>query len=192
MIYLIGGCPRSGKSTLARKILQEKKIAFTSLDILAQALKKGLPELGFHTHSDFEYYVSKCESYFPFIWPFIKTSYYLDENYVIEGCDFTPHHAKKYQKLALEKGFEIKVIFLGFSKITDYEIEKFGSKHSWMHGKTKDEIKESGEKFLKISKYNAKECKELKMKYFDVSGNDVVALEKAYNYLFNENNLGTD
>jgi adenylate kinase family enzyme len=183
MIYLIGGCPRSGKSTLARKILREKGIAFTSLDLLAQALKKGLPELGFHTHSDFEHYVSKCDSYFPFIWPFIKTARYLDDNYIIEGCDFTPQHSRKLQELAIENGFEIKACFLGFSEVTDYELEKFGSKYSWMHGKPIDELKLSGEKFLKISEYNQKECEKLGIKYFDVSGNDLKIINLAYKFL---------
>lgn len=184
MIYLIGGCPRSGKSTLARKILQEKKIAFTSLDVLAQALKKGLPELGFHTKSDFESYIPKCDMYFPFIWSFINTARHLDNNYVIEGCDFSPAHAKKLQELAFENGFKIKTVFLGFSEITDYELEKFGSVHSWMHGKSKEELRQSGEKYVKISEYNKVECDRLGIKYFDVSGNDAAVIHEAFDYLF--------
>lgn len=185
MVYLIGGCPRSGKSTLAREILQKKGIAFTSFDVLAQALKKGLPELGFHTNTDFESYISKCDKYFPFIWPFIKTARHLDNYYCIEGCDFTPLHAKQLQTLAFENNFQIKVCFLGFSEITDYELGKFTHHKSWMHGKPIDQVKLSAENFIRISNYNFEECRKLGIKYFDVSNDLDSAILKAYKYFFN-------
>lgn len=45
MLYIIGGASRSGKTTVAKRILEETKISYFSLDYLMMGIAEGAPEL---------------------------------------------------------------------------------------------------------------------------------------------------
>ena len=47
MLYLVGGASRSGKSTIARRLLQQHGIPYFSIDILMMGFANGAPELDF-------------------------------------------------------------------------------------------------------------------------------------------------
>lgn len=64
MLYLIGGPPRMGKSTLARLVLTENKIPYVSTDGLTVMLKPiGQPSF---------YSLEKSNLFFPFLELFIS------------------------------------------------------------------------------------------------------------------------
>ena len=46
MLYMIGGAPRSGKTTLARRMLAEHGVPYFSIDTLIASLASAEPELG--------------------------------------------------------------------------------------------------------------------------------------------------
>jgi len=46
MLYMIGGAPRSGKTTLARRMLAEDGLPYFSIDTLIASLARAEPELG--------------------------------------------------------------------------------------------------------------------------------------------------
>ena len=46
MIYLISGTSRSGKTLVAKKIMQQYQIPYLSLDWLVMGFTKGIPEYG--------------------------------------------------------------------------------------------------------------------------------------------------
>ena len=46
MLYLIGGASRTGKSTLALRLLETRQVPFFCLDYLTSGLEAGVPALG--------------------------------------------------------------------------------------------------------------------------------------------------
>lgn len=177
MIYLIGGCPRSGKSTITRLIHERKGIQGISIDYLTRALKKGSPKFEILNTNDFENYVERCKTVFPFLLPYVDTINKAMDNFVVEGCDFTPEQGLEIK----EKLSNVKLCFLGFSKIDETHHAKFTHERSWLHGADEEKVKKLSDIYLKISEYNQKECEKLGIEYFDVSKGGFE--DKAYQYL---------
>ena len=48
MLYIIGGASRSGKTTIAKKIFDRRKIPCLSLDWLVMGFTNGIPAYGIH------------------------------------------------------------------------------------------------------------------------------------------------
>jgi adenylate kinase family enzyme len=46
MLYLLGGSPRAGKSTMAKKFLSETGVPYFGLDYLKMGIARGKPEYG--------------------------------------------------------------------------------------------------------------------------------------------------
>lgn len=70
MIYLIGGVPRVGKTTLAKLILERKGVPFVPADTLAHTLTHVYPQLGvrFGQEGAWE---SIPEKFYPFLKSFV-------------------------------------------------------------------------------------------------------------------------
>lgn len=179
MIYLIGGCPRSGKSTITRLIHEKKGIQGISIDYLTRALKKGSPQFEILNTNDFENYEARCNAIFPFLKPYIDTVNKAMENFVVEGCDFTPELGLKIQKDIKE----IKLCFLGFSRIDETHHAKFTHERSWLYGAADEKVKKLSDTYLKISEFNQKECERLGITYFDVSYEQDIVLQNVINFL---------
>ena len=109
-IYLIGGVTRSGKSTLAKRILEKYGIAYVNLDHLMMALLNGPVNFGFEIDSHGREISEKS-------WPMVEA--YLQSifdrqcgTYLIEGALLEP----KLTKAFLEKqSREYSVCFLGYN-----------------------------------------------------------------------------
>ena len=53
MIYLVGGAPRSGKSTFAKLLSQKLKISLIETDLLTHVFQENSQEYGLTTYSDY-------------------------------------------------------------------------------------------------------------------------------------------
>ena len=65
MLYLVGGSPRAGKSTIARKFLSQTGVPYFGLDYLKMGLARGLPEYGVDLNNDDRITAQK-------LWPVVK------------------------------------------------------------------------------------------------------------------------
>ncbi|MFF1778540.1 hypothetical protein [Streptomyces virginiae] len=116
MIYLIGGPPRVGKSTLAWMMLEREGLPGCPTDALVSMLQRAAPEHGVRhgTHPD------KAAFAQPFLIEFIRAAAEaLDasdpqDGYVVEGDIVTPAAAAT----AAELGIPLTSIFLGNTKLT--------------------------------------------------------------------------
>ncbi len=115
MIYLLGGAPRAGKSTIARKFLSETGIPFFDLDYLMMGLANGFPEYGINPN-DHELTVGEK------LWPIVNSMVIaMIENkfdYLIEGAQIHPSHA---WELYNEYEGCLRVSFIGFANIDTME-----------------------------------------------------------------------
>ena len=114
MLYLIGGVPQVGKSTLAKLILERKKIAHVDTDWIIHMLMFAAPQLGIKTFTKLNKheFKNKAINFYPFLYQFVKHNQPVIEDYVIEGDSFLPEHVSK-----LQKEFHVKACFLGTSNL---------------------------------------------------------------------------
>lgn len=86
MLFLVGGCSRSGKTTLARRLLQRHGIAHLATDHLARGLSvAGLGEID--PREDDRRTSEKME---PLLIGFLFAAGYEETDYLIEGVHVTP------------------------------------------------------------------------------------------------------
>ena len=171
MIYLIGGAPRIGKTTLSKIILERNKIPYMPTDLIRGALYKFL-------NKDLGKWQDRPEFFFPYLADFIRR---IDKeykhDYVIEGDIFLPE-----QIASLEQS-KIKCVFLGSSNITLDQI-KDNDSDSWVH--TMDVTRQNDLPNFIMEKSNMfkEEANKYGFAYFDIYPDRNKALEAAYEYLF--------
>ncbi len=185
MIYLIGGMPRVGKSTLAQMILERNKISWMPLDTVREALGVVSKNLGIYDGD--EWWASHHEKFFPFLKELVKSTQIARMSYVLEGDSFFPEHIDR-----LSKEFTIKGCFLGVSNLNVDILKKHkGAGDPWLDTITEEKLNSLPSWIMGKSQEYKKECEKYGIKYFDVSENHKQTLEEAYRYLLgdiNQNN----
>lgn len=109
MVILISGNGSTGKTLMARNLLEKYKIPYLSIDHLKMGLYRGDENCGF-TPLDSDELIG--EKLWPIIKGIIMTNIENKQNIIIEGCYILPHFVKDFDKFYLE---EIISVFLGFS-----------------------------------------------------------------------------
>lgn len=180
MIYLIGGAVRTGKSTLAHKILQNKKISIISTDVIIGLLMNYVKP---QDPSDSRpYIVKKAENFFPHLKKMIKVNTVLGiKDFVYEGDIILPEYIA-----TLSEEYKFKACFLGYSEITVALLKKHGGNHQWLDELSEEKLNQLPQRIVSDSKYIEAECKKYGFKYFDLSISYEKQHELAYQYLVGE------
>lgn len=177
MIYLIGGSIRSGKSSLAQKILKNNKISVISTDVIVGLLVNFVKP---QDPSDPRpYFFKKAENFFPHLKQFIKTNSVIGvTDFVYEGDIILPE-----QVAILAKEYEIKSYFLGFSDINLDLLKEHAGNHRWLDELSEEKLNELPKRIIDTSKFIEEECKKYGFKYFDLSIDYEKQHQLAYEYL---------
>ena len=117
MIYLIGGAPRVGKSTLCQRFASRLAIGWTSTDTLFDMLTFS-GEIGKKPewNADPNAINATADWFFPYLERYIWGISSLSNDYIVEGVWILPKQA-----LQLAHEFPIRSVFLG---CTDMSLEK--------------------------------------------------------------------
>ncbi len=177
MIYLIGGSIRTGKSALAHRILQNKKISVFSTDILIGLLMDFVKP---QDENDIRpYFVKKAENFFPHLKKMIQANLNMGVmDYVYEGDIILPEYVA-----TLQKDWDIKVCFLGFSHINLELLRKHIGNHQWLDELTEEKLNALPQRIIDTSKLIEEGCKKYGYKYFDLAIDYDKEHELAYQYL---------
>lgn len=174
MIYLIGGTPRAGKSTLAKKLLERKSISYVPTDVLLHMVNETQSELSLTKP-----YSEIPEKFLPYLTNLIKHLQSTVRDFTIEGDAFWPE-----QVIELQRQFEIRVCFLGFSQITLEQIKKYVGENDWINQTSEDEQSKLPQWIMETSERLKKECTKHVLSYVDMAeGVYEQNIEKAYTYL---------
>ncbi|MFH1253024.1 MAG: hypothetical protein V1664_01685 [Candidatus Uhrbacteria bacterium] len=174
MIYIIGGTPRAGKSTLAKKLVERQAVPFLSTDFILHMVNDTLPETKLTKP-----YAEIPLKFFPYIKNLIKHIKNSIKDYTIEGDAFLPA-----QIFELQKDYDLKVCFLGFSKITLPEIKDYVGENNWLNDLSDFDINNLPQWIIEKSQTLKQDCEKYNIKYFDMAdGLYEQNLEKAYTYL---------
>ena len=121
MIYLIGGAPRVGKTTLTQRIVAQMGIGWVSTDALMTLLRakevEGVPN---EWNADPEAIIATADWFFPCLEQFIWSVSSLAEHYIIEGVNFLPTHVK-----TLSEKYPVRTVFLGCANLTLERFDQF-------------------------------------------------------------------
>jgi 2-phosphoglycerate kinase len=171
MVYLIGGPPRVGKSTLARMLAREKAIPWISTDDIASVITPYIPESEYHTklpirsvRRETNYsndvlftryapeqivglYLRQAETLWRGFKNFIEYALADNHDFIVEGWQILPHLV---QTVAIpERDAKIKVCFLYRQDVAEIlmSLKSSTAKNDWVTNNTKQEAT-----FLKIAK----------------------------------------
>lgn len=160
MFYLIGGAPRSGKTTLAKELSKKTGLPWISTDTLESVVMEYVPDEKFDemfpknqmrriTHNSNEEMYSEysaeeiCSAYlrqgisiYSAIKSFIESENNDSHGYIIEGHHIHPSLIKE-----LASEYDIKAIFLGREDEKDFLAStiEHASDKDWVTRKSKDE-----------------------------------------------------
>ena len=168
MVLLIGGASHTGKTVLARRILEERHIPYLSIDHLKMGLiRSGQTEL---TPMD-------DEKLTPYLWPIVremvKTAIENGQNLTVEGCYIPFDWKKDFSDTYLQ---DIRCVFLVMSE--DYIRTHFGEirAHADAIEKRLDDSGLSMEELVSSNAAILAGCKEHGCEYILIDGEYHIAL----------------
>ncbi len=181
MLYILGGAARSGKSTISRKLLNEKKVPYFSIDVLISALQ-GAPALDIQHGQPF---IEKAHKLGPFTYNLFSHLVEDEPAYLIEGDGILPEQAKKVLDQYPEK---VTIAFVGYPQHDVeqklLEVRKYQDSHGdWTLSQTDDQMRFAISDMIEFSKYLESECGKLGLPFFDNSNDFSGTLEEIYNSL---------
>ncbi len=147
MIYLIGGPPRVGKTTLASIALKEAQIASCSTDMLAMMLERGAPGLG--VHHDFG--ARKTAALAPFLRPFLHCAQIVNADYLVEGDVITPAFVDSLRPQLKA----VRSVFLGNTRLTEADLRLVPG---WLGGREAGAYAQARRDIIAASKNLRDEC----------------------------------
>lgn len=178
MVYLIGGRPRSGKSTIRKRAFDELKIEGMSTDLLREVLT-GVG--GINPEN------SPVDDG-PRIWPFLDkiVEYYLKserKNFLVEGDVLLPTYLAKYSNSS-----NVKVCYIGYSNVTVREkvesIRIYDSDEDFTLRSSNEELEEFVRPSIEKSLRYKEECAKLGVMYFDIETDFGKSIENVIKKLF--------
>jgi 2-phosphoglycerate kinase len=187
MIYLIGGPPRVGKSTIANILLEKSNIAFIDTDWIVHMLMFASPNSGVATYKNLilDEFINKAEKFYPYLYQFIKYNQPVVNRYLIEGDVILPKYITQ-----LNKEFETRSVFLGTSYLTSEILLNNPSSNDWWIKKmTNEDLEKLCRYVVEISEYLANECDKYKLNYIDVNKNYKLEINKAADILLNNSEV---
>ena len=130
MIYLIGGAPRSGKSTLCQRFAGERGFGWIATDVIRELLPR--PEDSQWDPSP-EAIAAVSDWFAPYLEKIVWGVSSLASDYVIEGVEISPKRVAD-----LSGRFDVRSVFLGCSTMTLDRFDRYPGKSPGYAALSKD------------------------------------------------------
>ena len=162
----IGGVAKSGKSTLAEKLCQNKNYNHIPLDYFASSLKHNFPETKITSNVIINEESSKNLSLL--LSRVINIMNDKEEPFIIDSAHILPKHIMEYMDLN-----KWDIYFIGYPNITKEEkfniLRKYDKETDWTRKRTDEELLNTIDKLITLSKQIEQECLELNIPFIDTS-----------------------
>ena len=162
----IGGVAKSGKSTLAEKLCQNKNYNHIPLDYFASSLKHNFPETKITSNVIINEESSKNLSIL--LSRVINIMNEKEEPFIIDSAHILPKHIIEY--IDLNKW---DIYYIGYPNITKEDkfniLRKYDKETDWTRKRTDEELLDTLDKLITLSKQIEQECLELNIPFIDTS-----------------------
>lgn len=139
-LYLVGGVPRVGKSSLAQRLLETDRIPFLPTDVLRTVLRRVLPGLDAIDQDPVDAW-RLAEFMYPHIEQAAEVCVEEAPCFVIEGFELSPFHVARLQA-ALEQA-EVRGCFLGHGSFSVEDLIGYRGPKPQHHGASRAELGEA-------------------------------------------------
>jgi hypothetical protein len=164
-LYLVGGAPRVGKSSLSQRLLELDKIPFLPTDVLRTVLRRVLPELDAIDQDPVDHSLL-AEFMYPHIEQAAEVCAEEAACYLIEGFDLSPSYLPRLQA-ALEQT-EVRGCFLGHGSFSIEDLTGYRGPKPQHRGAARAELGEAAAWIRRRSRQLREECAAVGVPYVDV------------------------
>lgn len=176
MIYLVGGPPRCGKSTLAQWLCDRRAVPWISTDPVVQVL--GAFDARLRDVGDEERFAQFARRLWPHLRTFILHASTCMEDLTVEGDSFLPE-----QCAALAAELPVVPCFLGRSRTSVAELETRAGHNDWLSDAPPEIRNRMPEWITRRSRLIAGQCADLGLPYVDLAGDWHDGMARAQNLL---------
>jgi len=173
----IAGVAKSGKSTLAEKICEHDKYNHIPLDYFASSLKHNFPETKITSNVIIQ--EESSANLALLLSRVMNIMNDKEEPFIIDSAHILPKDIAKY--IDQEKW---DIIYIGYPNITPKDkfnlLRKYDSKDDWTRKRTDEELLNTIEQLVALSKEIEYQCQEYNFKFIDTSNDLINDINKAY------------
>jgi hypothetical protein len=178
MLYLVGGCSRSGKSSLAERMRVRHRAAWFPLDALKMGLHLGAPDLGVHPeHDDLE----TADRMWPIVRGLVENLIFDGRDYLVEGVNLRPDAVAAF---IAERDDPVRACFLGYPNMSAEEkrvhvVKHAGAPNDWLNRMGPDYVDAYLAGCQRFSRRLRDDCARLGLAFFDTGADFDGALAAA-------------
>ncbi len=181
MIYLIGGASRSGKTSLALRLLEEKSIPYLSTDVLMM----GLRGVGYSEYANEQDDIAVAKHLENIMAPMIENIRYCGVPYALEGVHIRPAFIRSMIDEAPEV---VTGCVLGYPDVSlDQKLADMHTypslANNWLMGEEPEYQRQHLKRHLEISNMDRRDAKIASVAYFNTGVNYDASLGEAFEYL---------
>jgi hypothetical protein len=165
ILYLIGGPPRVGKSSLAQRLLQHDRIPWLPTDVLRTVLRRVLPQLDAIDQDPVDASLL-AECMYPQIEKAAEVCAEESTRFLIEGFEVSASYPARLGT-ALQ-GTEIRACFLGNRSFSPDDLAGYRGPKPQHHGASWEELGEAAGWIRQRSQQLQDECLDAGVVYIDV------------------------
>jgi hypothetical protein len=166
VLYLVGGAPRVGKSSLAQRLLKAEGLPWLSTDVVRTVLRRVLPELDALDQDPVDA-ARLAEFMYPHIEQAAEVCVEEAEQFLIEGFELSTMYPARLQ--AALQGVEVRACFLGHVTFSADDLASYrGPKPQGEAEASLAELTAASAWIRRRSDQLRQDCGEAALPYFDV------------------------
>ena len=172
MLYIVGGCSRSGKSLLAERIRVNHNVPWFPLDVLKMGLHLGASSMGVHPDDDD---LETADRMWPVVKGTIENLLFDGRDYLIEGNNLRPTTIAEFIKATEEP---VRACFLGYPDILIETKAAHVARHAGLP-KDPDNVRRYLEICRSLSRRLREDCGSVGIPFFDTGVDFIGSLASA-------------
>jgi 2-phosphoglycerate kinase len=182
VLYLVGGAPRVGKSTLAQRLLETDQIPWLPTDVVRTVLRRVVPELDAVDQDPVDA-GRLAEVMYPHIEQAAEVCAEEADRFLIEGFELAPSYPARLRDALA--GTRIRACFLGHRTFSAHDLATYhGPKPQHEAEASRAELEEAAAWIRRRSNELHEQCREQELPYVDVGAlGFLTAMQRARSHL---------